>query len=116
MIKIAKGNKVTIVPEASFENFFKNNGWEVVNNKTTPAKVIKEEPVEEVIEEVVKEPVEESTSTEDEWDEAIEEEFEKPLSEMSKSELKKKAESLGIDISAGYTTSQLRDLIREANN
>lgn len=113
MIKIAKGNKTITVPVASFENFFKGNGWEVANEKATPTKAKVEEPTNKEMDEAVEESVEEPI---DEWDEAIEEEFEKPLSEMSKSELKKKAESLGIDISAGYTTSQLRDMIREANN
>lgn len=113
MVKIAKGNMTNIVPQASFENFFKNNGWEVVDDSATPT-IVKEKK-KEVKEEKEEEVVQTPESTDEEWDEAIEEEFEKPLSEMSKSELKEKAQSLGIDAN-GLTSGQLRDMIREAQN
>ena len=114
MVKIAKGNMTNVVPQASFENFFKNNGWEVVDEKSaTPSKIENKKQIEEVKEEKQEEVVQAPESTDEEWDEAIEEEFEKPISEMSKAELREKAKSFDIDVT-GLTSNQLRDAIREA--
>lgn len=114
MIEIVKGEKVLKVPTSAFANFYQGNGWVIAGTSATPAQPkTKKEVKKEQIPEVKEEP-------KDEWDEVLEEskqpeEIEKPLSEMSKSELKKKATSLGIDISGqSYTNNELRDMIREA--
>ena len=110
MVRIAKGNLVNTVPKSSFDNFFKSQGWVIVEGDYTPSIPI----VEEKVEEEVKEQVEENSD--DEWDEVIDElkdeDVEKPLSDMNKEELIAKANSLGMDITGLNTNKQLREAIK----
>lgn len=119
MVKIVKGDLVNFVPNASFNNFFKSQGWtlaegEEISPKPISAKKekVEEKPVEEIS--VVEEPVEEEINEED-WDEVIDElvdeEVEKPISEMNKEELIKKAKKLGI-ATDGLSNKQLREAIK----
>ena len=112
MIKIAKGNLVNTVPNSAFDNFFKSQGWEMVEGDYSPSIPIVEEEQKEVVEE--QEQIEENSD--DEWDEVIDElkdeEVEKPLSEMNKEELVNKANSLGMDITGLTTNKQLREAIK----
>lgn len=108
MVKIAKGNKVKTTSFSSFENFYKNSGWELVegsSNKTEevkPAKKVKEP-------EIIDEP------TDDEWEDAMDdEEVEKPLSEMNNAELKEYAAKYGIDITGLNSNKQIREAIKAA--
>lgn len=109
MVKIAKGNLVNTVPKSAFDNFFKSQGWEMVEGDYTPSiPIVEEKEVEEV--------AEEQEENSDEWDEVMDElkddEVEKPLSDMNKEELISKANSLGMDITGLNTNKQLREAIK----
>ena len=109
MVKIAKGNLVNTVPKSAFDNFFKSQGWEMVEGDYAPSiPIVEEKEVEEV--------VEEQEENSDEWDEVMDElkddEVEKPLSDMNKEELISKANSLGMDITGLNTNKQLREAIK----
>lgn len=111
MIKIEKNGKTLVVPRTAFKEYYENQGWKESGN--SHKKKVDEKKTEEP---KVEEPeVEESESDEEDWSE-FEDEVEKPLSEMNKNELKEKAISLGIDIPADVTNSQLRELIKSALN
>lgn len=106
MVKIRKGARENLVAKSAFDNFFKNQGWELVGEEqSSPSPVIEEEAIEE------------PTEQEEDWDEvledeAVEEDIEKPLSEMNKEELINKAVSLGLDISDCTSNKQIREKIR----
>lgn len=112
MVSIVKGKKAMTVSRSAYDNFYKQNGWEIVNgNKKNekPEEVIEQETVEEVNSQ--------DDVSDDDWadieeDEADEEGIEKPLSEMNRQELEEKATELGIDFSNVKSNKQLRDLIR----
>lgn len=119
MVRIGKGNLVNTVPRSSFDNFFKSQGWVILEGDNAPSNpIVEKEKKEEKIEEQVVENSDSETS-DDEWDEVLDEfkdeEVEKPLSEMNKSELIEKANSLGVDISNLNTNKQLREAIKSFN-
>lgn len=101
MIKIKKGVKVREVPKSAYNNFYKGAGWEIA------------EPDEETYKEEnpINERNAEDKNEEDEWADYEEDEVEKPLSEMNGTELREKAESLGIDVT-GLTNKQMREKIK----
>lgn len=106
-VKISKNGMVKEVSVSTFENFFKNSGWEIAGNKKPATSQSKK------VEKVVEEPVE--NNNEDEWDEVLEEdeEIEKPLSEMNKKELMEYAEKNGISLAGLSTNSQFRQAIQD---
>lgn len=97
-VVISKGDKTSTVTKTAFDNYFKNNGWEIVGNSTIDQPIIDNTDVSKV---------------EDEWDSVLDD-IEKPLSEMSRSELIDFATSKGIEIPNDMKTRQLREFI-EAN-
>ena len=124
MIKITKNGKTLEVTKGAFENTFKDQGWVIANGNSNTGVEAEESSTSQNMEPETADDLEElddtedETSSEEEWDEVLaDEEAEKPISEMSKSELVAKAESLGIDLSGQkYNTTQLRDMIREKIN
>lgn len=104
MVLIKKNNKTMTVPNSAYNNFYKQNGWDIVNG-------IVEEPV------VTDEVTPEEELTDDDWADIEEEEeetagIEKPLSEMNRKELEAKALSLGINISKANSNKEIRELIK----
>ena len=109
-IKISKNGMVKEVSASSFENFFKNSGWEIAGDKKSAISQSKEEKKTEKKKE---EPVQDNK---DEWDEVLEEEdeeVEKPLSEMTKKELMEYAEQNGISLAGLNTNAQFRQAIQD---
>lgn len=112
MVVITKGKKAMTVSRSAYNNFYKQNGWEIANGDN------KNEKPEEVIEqETVEKENSQDDVTDDDWadieeEESEEEGIEKPLSEMNRQELENKAAELGIDISNAKSNKQLRELIR----
>lgn len=91
-VKIVKGNMSKKVTKDSYDNYYKNSGWELKDSYL----------VDEV---------ETDDEVSDEgWDDVIEEE--KNLSDMNRSELEKKAASLGVDISDCNSNKQIRDRLK----
>ena len=120
MVKIVKGGITKKVTKSAFEDYFRPNGWEIEGEiKASPIPVKKEEvkKVEKVnvVETNSDNETEEDEVSDEDWDEAmdelVDEEVEKPISEMNKSELIAKAESLGIE-TAGLSNKQLREAIK----
>lgn len=111
-VKIFKGNKEKVVSVSTFENFFKNSGWELADNKKSAIPQPKEDKKEV---KKVEETIEENNN--DEWDEVLKEEedegVEKPLSEMNKRELIEYADKNGISLAGLTTNSQFRKAIQE---
>lgn len=105
MVKIKKGTKAREVPLASFQNYYKNSGWELCDEVS--AKKAVEPNVD------VQESNEDSVSDSD-WDEAMEDEVEKPLSEMNKAELEALANKLGVSLVGLSTNKQMREAIKAA--
>ena len=109
-VKISKNGMVKEVSVSTFENFFKNSGWEIAGDEKPATSQSKKE---KKVEKVVEEPVE--NNSEDEWDEVLEEdeEIEKPLSEMTKKELIEYAENNGISLAGLNTVAQYRQAIQD---
>lgn len=102
MIKIVKGDKQWEVPKTTYERKYKKNGWVPLGEEAQ---------AEEESEAVVSKGSEsEESESEDGWDDEPEE---KPLSALSNTELKERAEALGID-GAKMSSKQLREAIRSA--
>lgn len=89
MIKIVRGDKQWEVPKTTYEHKYKKNGWVPLGEEVQ---------------------AEEEPESEDGWDDEPEE---KPLSALSNTELKERAEALGID-GAKMSSKQLREAIRSA--
>ena len=95
MIVIKKGKSKMKVAKSAYNNFYKGAGWEIDDEVSSV--VYSSESDEN-----------DNSNEDDEWAGYEDEEsIEKDLSEMSHSELKEKAESLGID-TTGMNTKQLR--------
>ena len=107
-VKIFKGDMIKEVSVSSYENFFKNSGWEIAGDKKPATSQSKKEEVKK------EEPVEENNN-DDEWAEAMEEDedIEKPLSEMNKKELMEYAEKNGISLAGLSTVAQYRQAIQD---
>lgn len=120
MVKITRNGIVNIVPKSSFNNFFKSQGWKLMEGEeispsvTNYEKVVKDV---EVVEDETSSDVENEVSDE-EWDDVLDElvddEIEKPISEMNKEELTAKAKKLGIN-PTNLTNKQLREAIKSSN-
>jgi len=126
-IEIVKGKEKRLVSKASFENFFKDNGWNLAGEipaSSVNQNVQNEKKNEETIKSMVEEEElnteqsgESEESIKDEWDEAMEEdeeEVEKPISEMTRNELVEYAKANDISLAGLNKTSQFREAIREA--
>lgn len=111
-ITINKGDKTLKVMESAFEEYFANQGWSISHIVGESVAVEETAPVEPIAEPKM----EANDSEEEDWsefeDEGNDEEVEKPLSEMNRSELEEKANSLGIDISEAKSNKQIREIIR----
>lgn len=95
-VKILKGEMKKEVTLESYKNYYKNSGWEMAEQD-----------------------VDVETHNEDDsenWDEVIEEERGKSLNDMNRSELEKKAASLGVDITDCNNNKQIRDRLRSYIN
>lgn len=118
MVRIAKGNLIATVTNSAFDNFFKSQGWDIVEGDYTPPVPVEEEKVIEQAVENSDGEINDEEINDDEWDEALDElnyeDVEKPLSEMNKVELLEKAKSLKIDVSDLNTNKQLREAIKAA--
>lgn len=130
MLKITKNGKTLDVTKGAFENTFKDQGWVIANGisdngvEAEMSSTFQDnEPEAETEDDIPVDDVDESEdeTSDEEWDDVEDvedvedDEVEKPISEMSKSELVQKAESLGIDLGGQrYTSNQIRDMIREA--
>lgn len=115
-VEIQRGKDKRVVSHSSFENFFKNAGWELAGESpATP------QPIEKKKEEKKPKEVEKEESTQDEWDEVlsdeaeaeVDEDIEKPLSEMTKREMAEYAEKNGISLAGLTTAAQYRQAIEE---
>ncbi len=111
-VTINKGDKTLVVMKSAFEEYFANQGWSISTNVGRSVAVEETAP-----EKPIAEPkIEANDSEEEDWsefeDEDNDEEIEKPLSEMNRSELEQKANSLGIDISEAKSNKQIREIIR----
>lgn len=95
MVKIKKNNLVAVVPYSTYENHYKDLGWEirVKKNNTKIDKAGKGGLIE--------------TTTE-----GVEDEIN--LSAMSVSQLREYAARNGIDISGGDTKKEIRNIIEAA--
>lgn len=100
MLVIKKGKSKMKVAKSAYNNFYKGAGWEIDDEVSA---VVYSSESDKKIED------NNSNNEDDEWEDYVDEEetMEKDLSEMSHSELKEKAESLGID-TTGMNTKQLR--------
>lgn len=98
MITITKNGKMLLVPRAAFNANYKNQGWsetdkiskeeaktEKIEAEKTVVQAIPEKTDEEMNEEEI-----ENINVEDDW-------HDKPISEMSKEEVKRYADELGIE-------------------
>lgn len=94
-VKILKGEMSKKVTMESYKNYYKNSGWELANG-------------------IPVEPHDEDDS--ENWDEVMEEEQEKNLNDMNRSELEKKAASLGVDITDCNNNKQIRERLRSYIN
>lgn len=94
-VKILKGEMLKEVTMESYKNYYKNSGWELVEN--THVETHDEDDSEN-------------------WDEVMEEEQEKNLNDMNRSELEKKAASLGVDITDCNNNKQIRERLRSYIN
>lgn len=123
MIKITNGVDTLLVPNGAYKSQYQPNGWRPVDGEKVPSEA-PAKPSKTVS-------VPEGVNTSDEYEaaesanEGVEEDVceiedidsmepEKPLSEMTSGELKRKAKSLGIDISEMTSKKQVRDAIAEA--
>lgn len=131
LVKIQKMNKTMLVTKSSFENYFKNAGWNEVDTKSTlsnspeaPAESKKNKSINTKANEV-KTPVEPPVTSgdsvkEDEWAEAIDEFDEidegvqKPISEMTRNELIQFAKDNDISLAGVNKTNQIREAIKTA--
>lgn len=115
MVTIKRDEKTALVTLSAYDNYFKNNGWEIVGEAKTASPVPDFKEKKKPVKEAVEEPADDA---EENWDEVIDElqddEVEKPLSEMNKTELVAKAKELGIKIPAGVSNKELRELIKNA--
>lgn len=115
MVKIVKGDLVNFVPNASFNNFFKSQGWTLADGEKISPKPISNSKKEKVEEKPIEGSTIEEEINEEDWDEVmdelVDEEVEKPISEMNKEELIKKAKKLGI-ATDGLSNKQLREAIK----
>lgn len=131
-IEIVKGKEKRLVSKASFENFFKDNGWNMAGENPASSgsqeaqiqskkqKTIKTTDSEENLN--TEPSTELNSSTDEDWDEALQEEsdeeidedVEKPISEMTRNELIKYANENDISLAGLNKTSQFREAIREA--
>lgn len=108
-VKISKNGMVKEVSVSTFENFFKNSGWEIAGDKKPATSQSKKEEKVEVVEEPV-----ENNNNDDEWDEVLDDEdIEKPISEMTKKELADYAEQNGISLAGLNTVAQYRQAIQD---
>lgn len=94
-VKILKGEMLKEVTMESYKNYYKNSGWELFEN--THVETHDEDDSEN-------------------WDEVMEEEQEKNLNDMNRSELEKKAASLGVDITDCNNNKQIRERLRSYIN
>lgn len=112
-VKISKNGMVKEVSVSTFENFFKNSGWEIAGDKKPATSQSKKKEVKEVD----LEPAEDNND--DEWAEAMKDDdsedegIEKPLSEMNKKELMEYAEKNGISLAGLNTNAQFRQAIQD---
>lgn len=107
MITINNGSFSILVTKGAYNGIYKSLGWSEGELKKADEKPPEEKPIVKIEEQKILK-AEESEESEENVDFA-----EKPLSEMSGSELKMFAKSLGIDFSNIKKVKELRALIRE---
>lgn len=109
---VDKKGKVRRVSYGSFKNSFERSGWKLQDAiKKASNKSVKGKPEEE--EKTSSEVTGKSTDAMDEWDAADEElEMEKSIDEMDMGELKKFAESKGINTKELKTVGALKKAIK----
>lgn len=112
-IKIKKGSKKMSVTTSAYDNFYKNAGWQKdeVDAKSVENESINLDELNDEIGPVLEEEIVDDEVVDDEWAEYEDEEIEKPLSEMTDAELRKKANSLGIN-TKGLSVKQIRERIK----
>lgn len=129
-IKIQKMGKTLEVSKTSFENFFKNAGWneagEIPASSNSPealegskkSKSINNKANEEKFNQ--EDSGESGDTSNDEWDEAIEEmdemnaDVQKPISEMNRDELIQFAKDHDISLAGLSKNNQIREAIKTA--
>lgn len=104
MLRIVKGKRTLKVTDKAYENFYKNNGWEIEKRLGTGKASASNS----------KKPKVEETETEDEWAGIEDEEVRKPLSEMNRQELEQYAAELGVDLTGLSSNKQYREAIKAA--
>lgn len=97
MVKITNGKETFSVPESSFEDIFKRQGYYE----------LKEKVAEEVVEEEYEE---ENTEVENVF---VEELLEKPIGEWNKKEVKDFAKAKGISLAGTQNVEEAKERIKE---
>lgn len=121
MVKITNFVNTFEVTQGAYDDIFKKQGFELVEE--TPRKKKK------VIKKPAKEAVEDYNSEEDEWEEAeeatgkdyiaeeekyVEKLMEKPISQWNKEEVKTYASIKGLDISKTQNIGEARNIIKQS--
>lgn len=88
-VNIIKGDNTIRVTRSSFENYFKSNGYKIIDTEKEYALKVNNEPSEEEELETI------------------------PISDMNKEQLKLFATSHGIDTSRAKNVNEARKIIRE---
>lgn len=125
MVKITNFVNTFEVTQGAYDDIFKKQGFELVEE--APRK--KKKATKKQVKEAVEEPEEDYNSTEDEWEEAEEETgkdykseeekyveklMEKPISQWNKEEVKAYASIKGLDISKTQNVGEARNIIKQS--
>lgn len=117
MVTIEKNGARTKVPFGAFKNSFEKNGWKIVDGskkKSNSQPNVNTKGEDKTSSEASVESTK-AFNVDDEWDAADKElELEKSVDEMDMNELKRFAESKGIDVKDLKTVGALKKAIKSA--
>lgn len=116
MVKITNFVSTFEVTQGAYDDIFKKQGFELVEETSRKKKKAIKKPAKEAVEEV----------EEDEWEEATEKDYKseeeayidellkKPISQWSKAEIKTYASVKGLDISKTQNIGEARNVIKQS--
>lgn len=119
MVKITNFVNTFEVTQGAYDDIFKKQGFELVEETPRKKKKAIKKPVKEAVEEVEEdewEEAEEATGKDykSEEEEYIDELLKKPISQWSKAEVKKYASVEGLDISKTQNIGEARNIIKQS--
>lgn len=116
MVKITNYVNTFKVTQGAYDDIFKKQGFELVEENPRKKKKATKKPVKEAVEEVKEDEWEEATEKDykSEEEEYIDELLKKPISQWSKAEVKTYASINGLDISKTQNIGEARNIIKQS--